>query len=39
MPSAHSYADGYHQRHAVGIGLVGFSQMAVGVALAVGVAR
>jgi hypothetical protein len=39
MPSAHGYADGYRRRHAVGIGLIGFSQIAVGVALAVGVAR
>jgi hypothetical protein len=39
MPSAHGYADGYRRRHVVGIGLVGFFQMAVGVALAVGVAR
>jgi hypothetical protein len=39
MPSAYGYADGYRRRQAVGIGLVGFSQMAVGVALAVGVAR
>jgi hypothetical protein len=39
MPSAHSYADGYRRRHAVRIGLVSFSQMVVGVALTVGVAR
>jgi hypothetical protein len=39
MPSAHGYADGYRRHHVVGIGLVGFSQMVVGVALAVGVAR
>jgi hypothetical protein len=39
MPSAHGYADGYRRRHVVGIGLVGFSQIAVGVSLAVGVAR
>jgi hypothetical protein len=39
MPSAYGYADGCRRRHAVGIDLVGFSQMAVGVALAVGVAR
>jgi hypothetical protein len=37
MPSAYGYADGYRPRNTVGIGLVGSSRMAVGVAMAVGV--
>jgi hypothetical protein len=38
-PAAQSYADGNRRRRAVGIDLVGSSRMAVGVAIAVGLAR